>query len=126
MRTSSAIGLHGASIAVAELSVFLDEFRHARRQAEHVLEHQDLPVALGRGADADGRDRDALGDPRGERLGQRLEHDGEGARLGDGLGIVLERRPFGAVAALRLEAAERVDRLRRQADMAHHRNAALG
>ena len=29
-------------------------------------------------------------------------------------------------AALRLEAAEDLDHLRRQADMAHHRNAALG
>ena len=69
---------------------------------------------------------DLLGDARGEKLGQGLEHDGEGARLGDGTRVRLERRPFGAEPATRLEAADRVDGLRGEPDMAHHRNAALG
>ena len=38
---------------------------------------------------------DLLGDARGERLGERLEHDGKGAGFGDGARILLERRPFG-------------------------------
>ena len=42
------------------------------------------------------------------------------------LRIRLVRRPFGTEAAARLEAADRVDGLRRHADMAHHRDAALG
>src|ERR1700732_4722901 len=45
-----------------ELAEALDEFRHPRRQPEHVLEHQNLAVAGHAGADADGRDRDLLGD----------------------------------------------------------------
>ena len=43
--------------ARARVAVALDEFRHPRRQAEHVLQHQDLAVAGGACADADGRDR---------------------------------------------------------------------
>src|SRR5215467_15987817 len=39
----------------AELAEALDEFGHARRQAEHIFEHQDLTIAGGAGADADSR-----------------------------------------------------------------------
>ena len=42
------------------------------------------------------------------------------------LRIGLVRRPLRAEAAARLEAADRVDGLRRHADMAHHRDAAVG
>src|ERR1700676_5692031 len=45
----------------AELAEALDEFRHARRQPEHVLEHEDLAVAGGAGADADRRNGDLRG-----------------------------------------------------------------
>src|ERR1700722_2430944 len=55
----------------------LDEFRHPRRQPEHVLEHEDLAVAGHAGADADGGDRDLFGDAPPERLGDRFEHHGE-------------------------------------------------
>ena len=61
-----------------------------------------------------------------QRFGDRLDHDREGAGFRDRLGVVLDRLPAALLAALRAERAERVDRLRRQADMAHHGNAALG
>ena len=61
-----------------------------------------------------------------QRLGDRLDHDREGPGVGDRLGVVLDRLPAAFVAALRAKRAERVDRLRRQPDMAHHGNAALG
>ena len=41
----------------------------------------------------------------GQRLGDRLQHDGEGAGLGDGRRIGLQPRPLILGAALRLEAA---------------------
>src|SRR5262245_4813435 len=63
---------------VAYLRVFLDEFRHAGREAEHVLEHEDLSVAFGRCADTDGRNVDQLGDARGEKLRERFENDRKG------------------------------------------------
>src|ERR1700681_941500 len=52
-----------------ELAEALDEFRHPRRQPEHVLKHEDLAVAGDAGADADGGDRDLFGDAAPERLG---------------------------------------------------------
>ena len=65
----------------------LDEFRHARRQAEHVFEHQNLAVAGGAGADADGGDRDLRGDAAAERLGDGFEHQRERAGVGDRAGV---------------------------------------
>src|SRR6266511_4607719 len=66
-----------------ELGVAFHEFRHARGEAKHVLEHEDLAVARHASTDADGRDFDRGGDAAGERLGLRLDHDGEGTRLRD-------------------------------------------
>ena len=45
--------------------------------------------------------------------------------VGDRLGVGADGRGSVGVAALDAEAADRVERLRRQADMAHDRNAAL-
>src|SRR6476646_10124253 len=109
----------------AELGVALDEFRHARRQPEHILEYEDLAVASDASADADGRDLDRGGDASRERLGHRLDHHGKGARLRDGASVRLDRLPVAFVAALRAERADRVDRLRRQSDMPPDRNPAL-
>ena len=58
-------------------------------------------------------------------LGDRFEHDGEGAGLGDRARVRLDCRPLLAVAPLRLEAADDVHRLGRQADVGHDRNAAV-
>src|SRR5262249_59913373 len=50
---------------------------------------------------------------------------GKGPRLRDRPGIVLDWPPVRLAATLRTERADRVDRLRREPDMAHDRNAAL-
>ena len=43
------------------VGVAFDELRHeVVKQAEHVVDHQHLPVALQAGADADGRNGQAL------------------------------------------------------------------
>src|SRR5580698_7304895 len=60
-----------------ELAEPLDEFRHSRRQTEYVLEHENLAVAGHAGADADGGDRDLLGDAPPQRLGDRFKYHGE-------------------------------------------------
>src|SRR5680860_1319394 len=93
------IGLDRAFDGAAELGIFLDEFWHARRKPKHILKHEDLPVTLRRGANADGGNGDLFGNPRREKLGQRLEDHRERAGLGDDLGILLELRPFGAMPA---------------------------
>ncbi len=113
----------GLAIA-AQMRIPLDEFRLERgEQPQHVIDHEDLPVAARRGADADGRDRDPGGDPVRERRGHLFQNDRERACLIHRAGIG-QQRLGGIAAALHLVAAKRVDRLRRQPDMRHHRHAA--
>ena len=66
------------------------------------------------------------GDAAGERLGHRLDHQREGAGVGDRLRVVLDRPPVASSRPWARNEPMRVDRLRREADMAHHRHAALG
>src|SRR5262245_44814736 len=68
-----------------QFPVAADEFGNPRRQAEHVLQHQDLAVAGDARANANGRDRDLLGDLAAERLGDGLDHDRERAGVRDRL-----------------------------------------
>ncbi len=70
-------------------------------------------------------DRDLARDLGGQRLGHAFEDDRKSARIGNGLGVGLDGGPFGLGTALRLEAAEDLDHLRGEPDMAHHRDAAL-
>ena len=75
------------------------------------------------GADPDRRDPEPLGDRRRQLLGHQLEHDREGARLLDRKGVA-EQGPRGVLRlALDAHLADRVDRLRRQPDVAHDRDA---
>src|SRR5712664_3774755 len=106
-----------------EIAVAADKFRRPRRQAQHILQHQYLTVAGRTGADADGGNGDGFGDLPRQRFGDRLDHHGERTGLRDRGCVVLDRLPAALLAALRAKRAERVDRLRRQPDMAHHRNA---
>ena len=104
----------------------LTNFGTVRAQAEHVLEHEDLAVAGRRRADADGRhgnERRVISRASGSTTAST--HHGEGSGRGHRLGIGADRLRRMRVAALHLEAADGVERLRRQADMAHDRDAAL-
>ena len=62
---------------------------------------------------------------RGDLLHHAFEHQGEAARLGHRLGVGQHLFGLRIVAAAGAVAAERIDRLRGQPDMADHRNAAL-
>ena len=62
-------------------------------------------------------------DLAGQRVRNRLEHDGVGARVAERARVVEDARALLVGAALQLEAAELVHRLRRQADVAHDRDA---
>ena len=53
--------------------------RHAAgREAQQVMKNEDLPVATGAGADADGGYLQLGRDPRGQGGGNALQHDAEG------------------------------------------------
>jgi len=56
------VGRHRGLDGGTEFAIALDEFRHPRREPEHVLEHEDLAVAGHAAADADGRDLDGSAD----------------------------------------------------------------
>src|SRR5580658_2750276 len=62
------IGTHGGLDRRSELAIALDEFRHPRRQSQHILQHQNLSVARGTSPDTDGWDRYRLGDAAPQRL----------------------------------------------------------
>src|SRR5579864_3757256 len=98
----------------------------SRVDVEHVVQHQHLPGAGGAGADAYGRDAQAPRHLIGELCGDGLEHDHPGAG-GLELESVVEQLFLGVLApALHAVAAELVHRLRRQAEVAADRHAALG
>src|SRR5439155_493432 len=101
----------------------LGEFRRAAaRHPEEIGADEDLPVAGGAGADPDRRYDEGGGDAGGDVGRNRLEDDAERAGLLEDP-RVLEDLLGGVLAApLDLEAAERVDALRREANVADDRN----
>src|SRR5207237_934431 len=73
----SGIGSHRLAHLVAKLSVVLEKLRgELLVQAEHVVQHQNLTVALGSRADADSGNGQDLRDPACQRRGNQLENDG--------------------------------------------------
>ena len=88
---------------VADVSEASNEFGDAFGQAEHVVHDEDLAVAGGRGADADGGDGNGFGDALGQRLRDRLQHDGEGTRLRHGARVGFDGGPLRLRAPLRLD-----------------------
>ncbi len=64
----------------------------------------------------------ALGDHAGHLVGHALEHDGEAPGVGQRLGVGHEPQRGLLLAALHLEAAHGVHRLRGEAEVAHHRD----
>ena len=84
-----------------------------------------MPVAIGGGADTDGRDRYLGGDLPRKRLDDALDYNRESAGLSHRVGIGQHIGGALRITALNPEPAERVHRLRGEADMPHHWNTAL-
>ena len=118
-------GADGAAMVSRRCGVRPGVARHELAQAEDVGDDLDLPGAAGAGADADGRDAQALGDGRGQLLGHQLQHDREGAGLLDRQRVGEQGSRGIAGLALHADLADLVDGLRRQADVAHDRDAGL-
>ena len=86
------------------------------------MKDEDLPVAIGAGADADRGDRH-LGRDLGRQLARNaFEHDGERAGLGDRQGVVHDL----VGRALNFVGAQPADGLGAKADVAHHGNIGVG
>src|SRR5256885_940361 len=124
-------GAHVALGRVGDAGSTFHEIPHEARllpgkYVEHVVQHQHLAGAPRPGADADRRDAQALRDLLAELGRYRFEHDEARARRLE-LHGVLDEFLLGVLAlALHAVAAELVHRLRREAEVAAHRDAALG
>ena len=86
---------------------------------------EDLAVTTGSRADADHRHREIARDLLREAGGDLLEHESEGARVLQGDGVAPNLIGLHVGGGAYLIAAELVDRLRRQAQVTHDRNAHL-
>ena len=93
----------------------------ANGEAHEIVENENLSIAIGARADADGRDAELLGNPSGKFARHRFQHDRKCACGLDGSRVALELARSVSGFALNVESAECVYGLRRQADMAHHR-----
>src|SRR5207248_7857549 len=120
------VALEAVADRAARFRVALDEGRReAAEKSDGVVEDEHLAVAMRAGADADGRDAEALGDEPRELRRHELEHDAPAA------GPLERYRAFDdaprafLVLALQLVAAERGGRLRRKPDVTEHRHAGI-
>ena len=111
---------------LGQLGEALGELRlEVGEHAEQVVAEQDLPVGADAGADADGRDRQLLGDQLGDLRRHRLELEHEAAGVLDRERVLEDLHRGVRRAALDLEAAEHRDGVRRQADVRGGRDAGI-
>ena len=96
--------------------------RCAVAEAQQVVQHQNLSVAVGPGADADGRNAEPLRHPRGQLARNSFQHQGKRTGIFESLGILDDTVRIFQVLPLDVIAALGVKRLRRQAQVAHDGN----
>ena len=102
----------------------MHERRHeAVEQPEHVVADEDLPVASGTGADADGWNRQGACDVAGDVRRNGLEHQRKRAGVLQGERVGRSALPPRRLCRLLDVATHLMDRLRLQAEVTHHRNA---
>lgn len=117
----------GRGHLVAEIGVPFDEAGSlAVRESEHVMRYEDLAVAVGAGADADGGDVDRPGDQGADLSRDTFDNEGKGASLFHGKGILQKLFNGGMGFPLDLVATGLEDALRGEADMGENRDAVFG
>src|SRR5262245_20500831 len=89
------------------------------------MDHEHLTVTMRTRADADGRNGQPLGDLPGQVQRDTLQHHREGAAILYRQSIVHDRFPLCFVLTLNLIAAKSVNRLRRESNVTHDRDANL-
>ena len=120
------IALHCGLDDFSQIGVAFKEFwRELLAQPEHIVRDENLSVALGRCADADGRYGYGLCDLVGYVLVCGFDDAGEGAGLGDGLGVLDDFLCIDGVCPLSVVAAGSSKGLGHQANVSHDGNMAL-
>ena len=122
-----AIVLDGGADERAGVGIAADKLGGRRKgQVEQVVEDEDLAVAVGTGANADGGNGQLGGDLRGHFAGNALEHDGAGAGFGQGQRVGLELQHGLRGARLHAVAAHAMNALRGEAEVADDGNLGVG
>src|SRR5688572_5654831 len=122
--------LHGAHVGskrlerrVAARKIVLHETRHAAlRDAQHVVQHENLAIDAGTCADADDGNLHGIADRRADRVRHAFEQQRIGARLLERASLLDHAFCGFLLAPLHLETAELVYRLRLQAKVCAERN----
>src|SRR5215510_13789504 len=109
-----------------DIGILLNElWRKIIEQPKHVMDHEHLTVAMRARADADGRNSQPFGDLLGQVQWNTLQHQCEGPAILYRQSIAHDGFPLFLVFTLNLIAAKPVNRLRRQANVSHDRDANL-
>src|SRR5207247_5712649 len=102
----------------ADVRVALGELRlELAIEAENVVKHEHLAIAIHARADPDGRDRKTLGRERTDRRGNALQHDRESSGVLERESVFDEATRGARGLRLHLEAAELRDALRRETNV---------
>src|ERR1039458_8757176 len=121
LESNHGIADHGCQVGIAT-----DELGWRRkRQSQQIVEDQNLPIALGAGADTDGRDLQLARDHAGDLARDAFENDTTGASALQGDRVVHQLLDGLQGLALDLVSTHGVQRLRRKSDVADHGNLRL-
>lgn len=98
--------------------------QEARRKSfvdsEHILHNENLAVAAATGTDADSGNHQLTADTRRQVGGNLFEHDSETSEALEQLGVVDKLLSFGLFAGSDIIAAEFIDRLGCESEVAAH------
>ena len=119
--TSSAYLRHCVSHDVAEIRIWSNKASlFTKPQTEHVVQHQNLDITVNTGANANRRNTDGFSDQLSNLARHDFQHNGKSSSIFHGLGIVQQLSRCFSGFSLHAIRAELIDRLRCQADVAHH------
>ncbi len=124
LRHIVAIAFNGGAKERSRVAVLAHELgRLGEAQVDEVVEDENLSVAVGSGADTDGRDGELGGDALGDLARHAFEHDRGRSRHAPARRESRSEFVDGAQSlSLHRIAAHAMYRLRREPDMADHRN----
>jgi len=117
------IVLHRRFDGFSEIGVAFKELgRELLAQPQHIVSDENLPIALGGCTDTNSGYGDGLGNLVGNVLVGGFDDTGEGAGLGDGLGVLHDFLSRAGVGSLCVIATQGRKGLRHQTDVSHDGN----
>src|SRR6266851_252777 len=82
------VGIHGLGNDPLQISVAFDELRSKTvSQAKEIVDHENLPITIGSGTNADSRDWQSVGDFMGQIHRHPFEYDGKRTSLSNRVSV---------------------------------------